>query len=236
VAAVFEELAFQYGVNLECDGMDDDQCYGFVISQDTPLAAVLQGHMLAYDYLIIDGDPIRLQRRAVNSDLVIDGTIAQSDCIVKQPSDPAIKITRIDPMSLPREVEIQYTDPARNYATNTQNFRHIGAPVTGGKLTIAVAFVISADQARTMAADTLYRIWGQQLNLEFEHPDIRYEPGDVLLVNMTNGASYTVLITESMVTQKRTNQIKARALLTSKGLSLTGGQSDGTFGTGTGAA
>ncbi len=234
VAAVLETAAQQYGINLFCEGMDDDLCYGFVYAADTSFGALLQAHMVAYDYLIVDGDPIRLVRRPVNADLTIDGTITQADCIVRSQGQAAIKITRIDPMSIPRWVEVQYIDPARNFNINTQDFRHIGAPVTTGKLTIPLSFVISKDQARTMAADVLYRLWAQQFTLEFEHPDLTWEAADSLQISMTSGAVYTVLVTESMITQERTNQIKARGLLTSKGTLFTGGGSDGTFGTGTG--
>lgn len=238
VAAVFEQVGTKYGVSIECDGMDDDLCYGFVYQQDTSLNALLQAHMAAYDYLIVDGGgdgTIRLVRRDVNADLTIDGTIAQTECITRQQGSPAIKIARIDPMSLPRWVEIQYTDPVRNYATNTQDARHIGAPITGSKLTIPLSFVISADQARQMAFDVLYRLWAQQFTLEFEHPDLTWEPGDCINIEMTAGQTYTVLVTESLLTKERTNMLKARQLLTSKGTSFTGGQTDGTFGTGTGA-
>ncbi len=238
VANVLETVGSRYGVFVQCTGMDDDLCFGFVYAQDTSLAALLQAHMVAYDYLIVDGGgdgSIRLVRRDVNADLTIDGTIAQTECITRQPGSPAIKITRIDPMSIPRWIEIQYIDPDRNYAVNTQDARHIGAPVTGNKLTLPLSFVLSKDQARQMAFDVLYRLWAQQFTLELEHPDLTWEPGDCINIEMTAGQTYTVLITESLITKERTNQLKARQLLTSKGTSFTGGQSTGTFGTGTGA-
>lgn len=232
LSSIFEVAGEQYGIKIFCDGIDD-LVYGFVHDQDTSFAALLQQHMVAYDFLIIDGDPITLKRRAVNDDLTVDGTITQSECITRQQGAPAIKINRIDPMSLPRWVEIQYIDPARNYAKNTQDARHIGAPVTGSKLTISIAAVISADQARNMAFDVLYRLWAQQFTLAFEHPDLTWEAGDCLDIVMTAGQTYTVLVTESLITKERTNQLKARQLLTRKGTTFTGGEPPSPFATGT---
>ncbi len=225
VAAVLETMAIQYGISLQCEGMDDDVCFGLVTETDAPFTSLLQQHMVAYDYQIVDGDPIRLVRRAVNADLVVDATVYQQDCIA-QPGAPSVKILRSDPMSLPREVEIQYMDPDRNYAINTQNARHIGVPITTGKESISLAFVISADQARVMAFDALYRIWAQQNTFAFEHPDLRLEPGDALSLVMENGKTHTILVTESTITQARTNQIKARNLLVSKGVIIAGGKVD----------
>ncbi len=222
VAAVIETMAQQYGINVECVGMDDDLCFGLVVSSDSPFTSFLQQHALAYDYLIADGDPIRLIRRAVNADLTIDAIVDQEDCIAA-PGAASVKITRADPMSLPREVEVQYIDPDRAYAVNTQIARHLGVPITAGKLSLALAFVLSADQARAMAFDTLYRIWGQQNTYQFETRDLRFEPGDALSLVMENGKTHTILVTDSVVTQARTNQITARNLLVRKGITIAGG-------------
>jgi hypothetical protein len=135
-------------------------------------------------------------------------------------------MSRVDPASLPRQVEIQYIDPERDYATSSQVARHTAAPRTNTQISVAISFIISAQQARDMAFDLLYRIWAQQLSLSFEHPDLTIEPGDT--VRMTTGRGvFVCLVTGSTINfPARTNTIGAVILLTSKGITITAPQAD----------
>ncbi len=232
VSDVIEIIGQQHDLNVSCEGIDD-QCFGVVITSQSTFVQFLQRHKDAYNYQIIDGEPIRVVRRAVNDALAIDVVIQQADCIIRSPTDPSIKFTRVDPLSLPRQVEVQYVDPDRVYATNTQNAKHQGARIYNGRSSISIDFIVSADQARTMAYDVLYRLWAQQLSFEFEHRDLRIEPGDVVQLVADQGI-YVGLVQESLVTDVsggigRINQLKCISLLTSRGAVIPGGQSDGTI-------
>src|ERR1700751_5507456 len=118
VGWIIQTLAEQEGLNVVIDGIDD-VCYGMVISTDKTFGQWARQHAAPYNYQIVDGDPIRFVRRAVNSSLTIDFQIAETDCIRRNGS-AAVSFSRIEPSALPRQIEIQYTDPDRDYATNTQ--------------------------------------------------------------------------------------------------------------------
>ncbi|MDB5612061.1 MAG: hypothetical protein JWP25_8961 [Bradyrhizobium sp.] len=245
VAYVFETIAAKVGLNLICDGIDD-QCYGVVITSPQAFAQFLQKHKAPYNFQVIDGDPIRIKRRVVNSDLVIDFQVTQltngqKDCVLRDPSQAAIKFTRVDPLSLSREIEVQYVDPDRLYAANTQVARHQGAKIFAnrtstkakayhGRTATQIDFVINKDQAMAIANGMLYRQWEEQLSatLELDRAGLIVEPGDVFLLTCDQGV-YTMLVQTSMLTKERTNQLTATALLTQAGIIAPGGQADPFF-------
>ncbi len=217
VSFVLETLATQEGLNVICVGIDD-VCYGMVISSDKSFLQVAQEASNVYNFQIVDGNPIRLVRRAVNDSLVMDVDINEVDCI-RRGSAPAVRLSRIDSSSLPRQVEIQYIDPERVYAITTQSARHTAAPRTNTQISLAIDWVISAQQAKDMAFDLLYRIWAQQLRLSFEHPNMQIEPGDTVRLTTARGMFDCLVVGNTLNMPARTNTISAVILLTSKGSS-----------------
>lgn len=228
VSDVIQTLANSLGLNVEVDGIDD-VCFGLVISSDKSFVDFCNTHRGPYNFQVIDGDPIKIVRRAVGDSLTIDFNINETDCIAR--NGPAIQYNRIDIENLPREIEIQYLDPDRQFSFNVQKARHAGArrrdsgtrvayghtydaSKTSVIQTVTLDFVLDADTARTMAFDYLYRIWSQQLSISFEHKDLRIEPGDVIKLTADQGI-FTVLVQESTITKARTNLIAATVLLTS---------------------
>ncbi len=224
VGWILETLGAQEGLNVEADGIDD-VCFGMVISSDKTALQVFRENSSVYNYQIVDGDPIRLIRRAVNDDLVIDLDIAEGECI-RRGKSPVISFSRIEPSALPRQVEIQYIDPDRDYAIATQVARHAAAPRTNTQISIAIDFVISAQQARDMAFDLLYRIWSQQLGISFEHPDTRIEPGDTIRLTTGRGVFICIVVSQTLNMPARTNTIRATILLSSKGVTIAAPSAD----------
>lgn len=219
VGWIFEKFAAQEGVSLIAQGFDGIVCYGLNVSSDKDLRSFLRQHAAPYGYQIVDGDPVRLVRREVNDDLIIDLEIDETECI-RRGKAPAVRLRRVEPSDLPRQVEIQYADPDRNFAFNTQVARHTASPVVNTTLSVTLDFAISSQQARDMAFDLLYRIWGQQLALEFEHPNITVEPSDVLQVATTRGTFICLVTKQALNMPARTNTIIAPVLLTSAATSV----------------
>lgn len=224
VSWVAEKLATAEGLNVECENIDDI-CYGMQITTDKTFLQWAQQHSLVYNYQIIDGDPIRLVRRQVNDDLVMDFEIDEEDCI-RRGQSPVVPFSRIPPSFLPRQVEIAHIDPARSFAVGTQIARHIAAPRQNPSISLSIDFVISAQQARDLAFDVLYRLWAQQLGLVFEHKNMRIEPGDTVRLTTRRGI-YAVLVTKNTLNMpNRTNTVEASILLTTKGSSIAAGEAD----------
>lgn len=218
VGWVLQKVGAEKGLNVVTEGIDD-RCFGMVISSDKTTAQVFRENSGLYNYQIVDGDPIRLVRRAVNDDLIIDVEINEVDCI-RRGGAPAISFSRVDPASLPRQVEIQHIDPARDYAVSTQVARHTAAPRTNTQISVSTDFIISAQQALDMAFDLLYRLWSQQPALGFEHPDLRIEPGDTFRLTTDRGVFVCLVASNTLNFPARTNTINATILLASKGTSI----------------
>jgi hypothetical protein len=211
VADVIGKIADDRGINVVVDGVDDT-CFGLVVTSDKSFVDFLAQHKDTYNFQIIDGDPIRVVRRAVNDDLVIDKTIAQADC--KITNGAAFSAKRTDIASLPRQTEIQYIDPDRDFATTTQAARHPGMPTSNVASSVQIDFVLTGAQARGLAFDQEYRLLAQQLSASFEHEDIDIEPGDT--INITGDlANFTLLAQETTYTASRTNLITANVILVS---------------------
>jgi hypothetical protein len=200
------------------DGVDD-VVFGYQITSDKSFAQAAAELKGAYNFQICDGDPIRIVRREVNDGLTIDAIINQADCI-RRGTSPAIAWSRVDPVTLPREVEIQSIDPDRQYATTPQSARFPGVPTTNSKISISLPVVISAQQSRDLAWDILARIWSQTLSCAFEHKDRRLQEGDVLQVNCNQGVYIVLVQIVTYNTKQRTVSIQATALLTSKGATI----------------
>ncbi len=236
VSGILAQLGTRYALNVGCDGIDD-LCWGVLINSQTVFSQFLTKHAGPYNYLIlddmIDGAPmIRLVKRAVNADLVIDAAVNQKDFIVADPnSEPAIKYSRKDPASLPRTVELQYISFDRDFAVNTQYARNEGARVQQNIYSASVDFVLSDDQARAMAYDLLWRMWRQQLSVSFNHPDLTIEPIDIVQVTSDQGV-FVIQVLTSLITKEpngaegggRINQITGNLLLTRQGTIINPGQ------------
>lgn len=229
VSGIFETIGAKCGVNIGCDGMETDQCYGVVISSQETVTQFLNKHKGIYNYLILDdvinGIPvIRLIRRAVGGSLVIDATVLQKDCIPQDVNTPAIQFNRVDPMSLPRSVELQYISFDRNFAMNTQYAHNEGAKTQQAVLSVQCDFILSDATARKLAYSLLYRMWQQQLSVSFEHPDLTIEPADIVELQSDAG-TFLVQILTSMITKEpnsntgpgRTNQLSGQMLLARTG-------------------
>lgn len=241
VSDIISKLAEQENVNIEVSGIDDT-CYGLVIGSDKSFSSFLAQHAGPFNYLTVDGDPIRIIRRSVNDDLVIDYEINQTECITRQGS-PAVSFRKIDPETLPGQIELQYIDPDREFSITTQYAKHryqkqssrgaaddLTSPTSAATNTrisssVQVDFILSADQAREIAYDYLYRIWSQQLSVQFEHVDLSIEPGDSVQLTTDQGI-FTLLVMESTITNARTNLIIATVLLASTGVTVSGGAAD----------
>jgi hypothetical protein len=231
VSGIIETLGTKAGLNIGCDGLDTDLCWGVLINGQTTVTQFLQKHAGAYNYImlddIVDGAPmIRVIRRAVNSDLSIDHTLNQVDCITSgDPSTtPALKYTRVDPASLPRTVELQYISYDREFSVNAQYARNDAAKSQQNIMSVQIDFVLSDDQARAMAYDIMWRVWLQQQTISFVHPDLTVEPSDIVQLNTEQGV-FVVQILTSMITKEpndsqdmgRVNQLSGQLLLTKRG-------------------
>jgi hypothetical protein len=118
-----------------------------------------------------------------------------------QEPGPLVERTRTPDFELPRRLEVQYLEPARDLQTGQQHAQRTIAPeptmYSGEPLAINLSLVLDADEAKQIAEKTLYTAWVERTQLAFAlGPKYsRLEPADVITV-MADGVSYRVRLVQ----------------------------------------
>lgn len=204
-----------------------DQCYGLTITTGDSLISHFQSHKDVYSYQIVEADPIKIVRRAVDADLVIDFSVAEAD-IKADSGTPAVAFNRANLTQLPVGIDFSYTDPDQDFDTKVQPSRYEGsAPgnATGnpsGISSMSSAYAVDATTARTLAFEILYQMRSFAGKANFEIGDLGPEVSDVVQITSTEGDQYVVLVDGQTITKNKTNSIAGKLLLTSAGADING--------------
>ncbi len=185
-----------------------------VLSEDPPAVTTPTGATVPPASLVFSEDPPAVDHLI---------TLYEVDCIEPSKGQAVLKFSRVDPATLPRDVEVQFVDVVQNYAMIPQNARHLQARVKNGrteshasttatmKSSLSIDFLITASEARTLAFDLLYRAWTEAVSMEFIHPSLELEAGDTFQMIGRFG-SLIGRIDEAVWTKNRTSAIKATLL------------------------
>lgn len=224
-----ERTGITDSVLVEIDGIDDE-CYGLTISDQSSLLDQLMRHKDIYNFQIIDGNPIKLVRRAVGADLVIDLAVTEAECL-RSGNTPSISMQRKDPASLPVLVTFQYIDPDIGFDARVQQALHEGTQTSTQTMSVQSAFITDATTTRELAFNILYQQRAKSLELFFQLDNIETEVSDVIQLTTDEGDSYTLLVEEQTHTKTRSSNIRALSLLTEAGTDIDGdgGRDGGSF-------
>jgi hypothetical protein len=223
VSDALEAVGELGGVATQCEGIDD-QADGVVFNGLSP-RTVFATYRDQYSFRIVDGDPVRLVRRAVNDDLTVDATLATSDLITAKADDDVVTVTRQDDNALANQIEITYNDKAINYQQGQQQFRRQQQPIAVSTShviqRITTDFIVTATEAIGICADMLARIWARKINLKFTAAPAlgEIEESDILVVP-TSQATFTVDVTRRTVLPDNSVQIEADFLQAVRGANL----------------
>ncbi|MGB4101337.1 MAG: phage tail protein [Alphaproteobacteria bacterium] len=94
---------------------------------------------------------------------------------------PPLVVRRAQELDLPREMTIDYIDPARDFEVGSARARRIAVPATA-RAKLALPVVCSADQAKRVAEGRLFAVWAERATCTF-YLSRRYlplNPGDVV--------------------------------------------------------
>jgi hypothetical protein len=224
---IARQLASSGALDFEVDGVIN-QAYGLTITDQSTLADHFTKHKQVYSYQFVDGDPIRIVRRLVDSSLVINLEITERDDCIRRNGAPAVTFSRIDPTTLPVAVNVNYTDVTRDFDTKMQPFTYDGTGTATATLSVNTDYATDPDSARTLAFDIIFQIRSMGLTMMFEIDDIAPQVSDIIQLTTNENNVYVALVDQQTYTKNRSNQIGALALLTSAGASIPG---DGGIGT-----
>jgi hypothetical protein len=126
-------------------------------------------------------------------------TIPESDteATEDQASESGVKVSRIDDVQLPTQLDVTYVDPDQNWQRNTQRV-HLGIhdDTAEAPRTVTTALAMQADQARQLAQEALFSLWVQRESFE-TRLSRKYgylEPGDRFTLT-ARSLTYTCVVT-----------------------------------------
>ncbi|MCC8946018.1 hypothetical protein H8A97_13135 [Bradyrhizobium sp. Arg62] len=202
----------------EVEGITD-QCYGVISSAQGTVLDFITRHKDIYRYQILDGDPIRIVRREVNSGLTIDFDYKEAD-ILQIPGSPAVQFQRTKPEDMPVGIDLTYPDVNRGYDMKPVSALHEGSAPSNLISSMTSEFITDGVTARSLAYDILYTQRARGLREAFIIEDTRAEPGDVIQITTTNGDLYVTQVERQTYTKDRTNVVQAINLLTATGFDV----------------
>ena len=128
--------------------------------------------------------------KAVPRHGTIDVTIPAAEwraVIDNKEPPPALDITRAQELDLPREIDVNYVDPARNFEVNCQRARRITTAAQSVQQ-INLPLVTDATTAKSVAETRLFSLWAERdlVQLFISRTWLALDPGDV--IDLGNGA------------------------------------------------
>lgn len=156
---------------------------GFVVAQDTPARSVLEA-IAGIKPMVSDGHDGTLNVRPV-AQTAARFLPATTNLGAFPPdgnrSKPAVRKDRLAAEALPRELQLRFLDPSRDYQTGIQRARRRDGGYLAKK-TFDVPAVLAAVDAKNLAETSLARTWRERDHLEVRlgpsWSDVR--PGDTL--------------------------------------------------------
>lgn len=226
IQKIIDLYVLRTGVNIsftaEGQGIED-YCYGAIASDQGTAIDLLTRHKDLYDFQILDGDPIKIVRRAISSSLVIDLEVTEQDVDRAQGGAPTVPSSRVNPSQLPIGINFNYTDPDADYDNRMQPAMHEGTAASTVISSVQSMFAVDRATARQKAFDLLYRLRAKALRMPFELDNVVTEVSDIILLTTNEGDRYTLLVEEAILTKTRATGVKALALLTEAGSDIDGG-------------
>ena len=109
-----------------------------------------------------------------------DAELRASKDALKLP--PPLTVRRTQELDLPREVTVDYIDPARDFEVGSARARRIAVRATA-QSKIALPVVCSADQAKRVAESRLFAAWAERSHCTFalSRRYLPLNPGDVVM-------------------------------------------------------
>ena len=154
---------------------------GYVVQPPVTARAALEPLRVFGGFDLIESDD-KLKAVLRHDDLaaeIPDGELRASKDARQQP--PPLAVRRAQELDLPREITVDYLDPARDFEAGSQRARRLAARATA-RVKIALPVVCSADQAKQIAERRLYAAWAERerSTLSLSRRYLFLDPGDVV--------------------------------------------------------
>ncbi len=204
-----------------------DLCLGITVTSQSSLIDHFMAHKVIYNYQIEEGDPIRIVRRQVDSDLVIDMSVNEDELITANGA-PALTTIRANPADFPVGMNLTYIDPNHGYDNKVAPAIFDGsAPgrstaTSSAILSAQTDYIVDATTARSLAYAAVFNMRSYAGRATLEMDGVEAEVGDTIEVTTADGDNYVLLVDVQTITKNRSNSIAALQLLTQGGADVNG--------------
>lgn len=211
---------------------DDDNLRGYAVAGPQSISRLLEPIVLAYSLNVRETSGVLEFFPRKNGDAV---TIPVEDLAAHEFGGEvprSVSITDNGAQSLPNEIFVQFVDPTNNYQQGSQQDTKIQA-ANRISTTLTLPMVLSAGQAKAIAARQLWSSWAERLAAEF-YVTPRYvnlQEGDIVAVSIGN-EQYKINITDvatgwNLISQVKGVVMQSQTITDVTGSSDTGSGSDG---------
>lgn len=224
IERVAEYAKLDASADLDFDAAIDDTITGGLITADTNFGEFSKNLGRAFGFDLFEGDTIEFTKAVNGATYTIDSTILPPAFLNQ--GERAIGTTRGEDDS-PILIELSYIDQSQQFRYNVQRARRVLYPVrtteSRRRDAFAIPVVITANEAITLAGQTIYREAGQNVLHSFRLPAeyLYIEPGDILAIT-AGSASYTVKVVYMALEADCSVSVRAVNLLTDEDFTLTG--------------
>lgn len=171
---------------LASDSFGTDE--GFVITSRDEASKWIEdlGTLFQFDMVEIDGKVKAVKRNGAAA-ATITAEELRAHWAEQEAPESEIIITDVDPLLLPRVVEVGYLDPLLDYHHNVQRAQLLSGPYQG-TATVNLPFVLTANRARQLAETLLHQRHLEARSFTFTvGPKYqKLHPGDVVTLQGTN--------------------------------------------------
>jgi hypothetical protein len=206
-AEILLDLADKVGIErhqMDTSRLKDDEITGYVMQQPKSARHVADDLMKVFffdiaesDYMLkaVSRESATLAVTVPERDLgYIDGGTAGDNVA------DFYKETRTQEIDLPQTVMVTYIDPKDDYETGEQHWRRPRSPLpvmqSRETLDLNIPMAMEADFAKQMAQKIIYSAWSERSQFELALPwkYMKYDPTDILAVQMDNGLRFQTRI------------------------------------------
>lgn len=190
VARVADDLLGRAGYSsgeIDVGALGDVALDGYVVQEPMSARAALEPLRLYAPFDVIEsGESLRAVLRHAAADVsVAAGELRAAREGEEMP--PAMEVTRAQELDLPREVNVDYVDPARDFEVGSQRARRSVTRASAVEK-ISLPVVCAAGRAKRVAESHLYQLWAERerVKMRWSRNLLAVEPGDVVGIDGDN--------------------------------------------------
>lgn len=163
---IVSDLAGRSGLHeLSVTDMTSDVS-GFIIGRPTTARAAIEplARTFMFDAAEVDNRIVFASYPKTAAATLADSDLAAHEATSKRVDK--VRVSRAQELDLPREVSVEYIDPARDYQAGVQRARRLSTPSQSVNV-MAMPMVLSADRAKQAAEVELARSWQDRGRYDF---------------------------------------------------------------------